>query len=290
MRAWFLAVAFALAAGAAAAQLSPAAQLAAKKPVPAPPPTEADWRTPDPGDVLVIDTNKGRIIFEMNSAAAPQAVARVRELTRKGFYDGRAFFRVIDEFMDQTGDPLDTGTGGSPLPNLPPEFTFRRSSDMPFVSATKSGGLDAGVIGSLPVISQSMDLGLMTADGKVSAYVTFCPGVGGMARAEAPDSANSQFFLMRGGNTALDTKYTAFGRVISGMDVVRAIKLGEPPSPPMDKMTTVRVLADMPPAARPQVRVIDARSAWFKAMIDRTRAEKAVDFFLCDLDLPVQIK
>jgi len=254
------------------------------------PPSDADWRTPDPQNVMVIDTTKGRIIVELDPLSAPQAVARVRALIKQGFYDGRSFFRVIDSFMDQTGDPLDNGTGGSPLPNLPPEFAFRRSSDMPFVPVTKSGGLEAGFIGALPVISQSMDLGLLTADHKVSAYVTFCPGVGGLARADDPASANSQFFLMRGAHDNLDQKYAVWGRVIAGEDVVRAVKTGEPPPPPADKMTKVRLLADMPAAERPQVRAIDTRGSWFKAMIDRVKAEKVVDFSLCDVDLPSQVK
>src|ERR1700679_1713933 len=92
-------------------------------------PTDADWRTPDPQNVLVIDTNKGRIFVELSPVAAPLAVARVRELTRDGVYDGRAFFRVLDNFMDQTGDPLDSGVGQSSLPNIAPEFMFRRGSD-----------------------------------------------------------------------------------------------------------------------------------------------------------------
>jgi peptidylprolyl isomerase len=261
---------------------------------PAPPaaaaPTDADWRTPDPQNVMVIDTTKGRIIVELDPVAAPQAVARVRQLTKQGFYDGRSFFRVIDAFMDQTGDPKDDGTGGSNLPNLPPEFAFRRASDMTFVQVTRSGGLEAGFIGALPVISQSMDLGLLTADHKVAAYVTFCPGVGGLARADDPASANSQFFLMRGAHNNLDQKYAVWGRVIAGEDVVRAIKTGEPPPPPGDKMTRVRLLADMPAAERPQVKVIDVRGPWFKAMIDRLKAEKVVDFSLCDVDLPSQVK
>ncbi|MDB5482806.1 MAG: peptidylprolyl isomerase [Caulobacteraceae bacterium] len=254
------------------------------------PPTDADWRTPDPQNVMVIDTTKGRIIVELDPVSAPQAVARVRALTKQGFYDGRSFFRVVDTFMDQTGDPQENGTGGSTLPNLPPEFAFRRSSDMPFVSVTKAGGLEAGFIGAMPVISQSMDLGLLTADHKVAAYVTFCPGVGGLARADDPASANSQFFLMRAAHDNLDQKYAVWGRVIAGEDVVRAIKTGEPPPPPADKMTKVRLLADMPAAERPPVKVIDARSPWFKAMVDRLKAEKVVDFSLCDVELPSQVK
>jgi peptidylprolyl isomerase len=274
----------------AAADTSTAAALAPKAGAPTIPPTEADWRTPDPQNVLVIDTDKGRIIFELDPLAAPQGVARVRALARQGFYDGRSFFRVIDNFMDQTGDPKDDGTGGSTLPNLPPEFSLRRSSDVAFVPVTKAGGLEAGFIGALPVISQSMDLGLLTADHKVNAYVTFCPGVGGLARADDPGSANSQFFLMRGAHDNLDQKYAAFGRVIAGEDVVRAIKTGEPPPAPADKMTKVRVLADIPVAERPQVRVIDVRGPWFKAMVDRLKVEKVVDFSLCDIDLPSQVK
>jgi len=253
-------------------------------------PAELDWRTPDPENVLVIDTAKGRIFVELAPQIAPLSVARARTLARMGVYDGRAFFRVIDGFMDQTGDPVDNGTGGSSLPNLPAEFTFRRGSDLPFVPTTKAGGLEAGFSGAMPVISQPMDLGLLTADNRVKAYATFCQGIVGMARADAPDSGNSQFYLMRNPNTALDQKYSPWGRVIAGLDVVRAIKVGEPPAPPADTMTKVRVLSDIPVAERPKVRVIDTQGPWFKALIERTRAEKIVDFSLCDIELPSQIK
>jgi peptidylprolyl isomerase len=292
MKSILLALLYAAIAAPAMAAPAPPAPLTTPGPTSSPkpaPPAESDWRAPDPQNVLVIDTSKGRIIVELAPTAAPLGAARVRELARSGFYDGRAFFRVIDNFMDQTGDPKDNGTGGSTLPNLPPEFFFRRSSDMPFAAVSKDGGLESGFIGVMPVISQSMDLAPMTADGKVGAYATFCPGIGGLARAEAPDSANSQFFLMRGANTALDQKYAAWGRVISGLDVVRAIKLGEPPTPPADTVLTVKVLADMPAATRPVVRVIDTKGPWFMAMIERVRAEKAAEFSLCDLDPPSQV-
>src|SRR5688572_22411148 len=65
-------------------------------------PTAADWRTPKAEDVLVIDTNKGRIIVELVPEIAPQFTARIRELALAHFYDGLTFFRVIDDFMSQT--------------------------------------------------------------------------------------------------------------------------------------------------------------------------------------------
>jgi len=253
-------------------------------------PTEADWRTPDPQNVLVIDTSKGRIFVELTPQVAPATVARVRDLARSGFYDGRAFFRVIDDFMDQTGDPQDNGKGGSTQPDVPAEFTFRRDASMPVVAVTKTNGLEAGFIDGLPVLSQSMDLAVLIADHKVKAWGTFCPGVLGMARADAPDSGNSQFFLMRDSHTSLDQNYTPFGRAIGGLDVIRAIKTGEPPIPPMDTMTKVRVLADIPAAQRPSVRVIDPAGAWFRAMVERVRVQKVIDFSICDLDVPSQVK
>ncbi|WP_297695291.1 peptidylprolyl isomerase [Phenylobacterium sp.] len=284
----------ALIAAAAAAGLATAV-MAAPKPRPAAPlanpaaPGPADWRTPDPNDVLLIDTNKGRIIVEMIPEVAPQTVARVRELAHEHFYDGLRFFRVIDDFMAQTGDPQNNGTGGSDKPNVPGEFTFRRGPETPFALAADQTVAEVGFIKSLPVTSQSMSLAPMTKDQKVSAWALYCPGVAGMARDENPDSNNSQFFLMRQSHHNLEKRYTAFGRVIAGEDVVRAIKTGEPVEPPQDRMERVRLLADLPPAEQPKIRVIDPKSAWFKAQV--ARAEKASpNDFMCELDMPAEVK
>ncbi|RZJ44048.1 MAG: peptidylprolyl isomerase, partial [Brevundimonas sp.] len=85
----------------------------------------ADWRTVAPENLLVIETAKGRILVELSPQAAPQHVARIRTLAARGFYDGLKFHRVIANFMAQTGDPLGTGLGGSDLPDVPGEFSFR---------------------------------------------------------------------------------------------------------------------------------------------------------------------
>ncbi|CAN7390669.1 peptidylprolyl isomerase [Phenylobacterium sp. LjRoot164] len=263
---------------------------AAKPPAAAPAPSAADWRTPNPDDLLVIDTNKGRIIVEMLPEAAPAHVQRVKELTRAGFYDGRSFFRVIDEFMAQTGDPEDRGTGGSDKPDLTQEFLFRLGPDAGFVQAADQNVAQVGFIKSLPVKSQSPMLMAMTADGKISAWPLYCPGVAAMARGQGEDSANSQFFLMRQTYPSLERRYTGWGRVVSGLDVVRAIKVGEPVAPPQDKMDKVRILADIPASERPKVRVIDPNSAWFKAEIESVRARMGENFSVCEIKVPSEVK
>ena len=254
------------------------------------PPTASEWRTPAPETVVVIDTNKGRIVVELIPEVAPGHVARFQELTREGVYDGRTFFRVIDRFMAQTGDPDDTGEGGTKKPNLKGEFTFRRDATTPFAAAAAPAGTEVGFLKSLPVVSQAWSWAEVTSDKKVAAWGTYCPGVVGQARDEDVNSGNSQFFLMRQPYPSLDKRYTAYGRVLTGLDVVRAIKTGEPVAKPQDQMIKVRLLSDIPPAERPTVRVVDTASAWFKAEVARKRAARGADFSVCDVDLAVDVR
>jgi len=80
-------------------------------------------QTPDPENTLLMQLKDGTVTIKLRPDLAPNHVARLKELTRKGFYDGVVFHRVIDGFMAQTGDPTGTGTGGSDLPDLKAEFT-----------------------------------------------------------------------------------------------------------------------------------------------------------------------
>lgn len=154
-------------------------------PLPAivPPPAVAA----DPANRLSLElSNGGTVVILLRPDLAPNHVARIRELVRRGFYDGLIFHRVQPDFMAQGGDPTGTGEGGSELPDLKAEF-----SNVPFLR-----------------------------------------GMVGAARTDAPDTANSQFFIMFVTNNNLDGNYTVFGRVISGMDAVDRIEPGEPPVNP----------------------------------------------------------
>jgi peptidylprolyl isomerase len=274
------------------------AEAAKKKPAPAPAPaaepapltpTDADWRPIDAGNTLVIETGKGVIYVELSPAAAPKAVAQVEKLARAHFYDGLTFFRVIDEFMAQTGDPKNDGTGQSQEPSLPPEFTFRLSPSLGYSAVDWPQGAEGGFVGAFPVMSQPSAMASLTTDGKVDAYGLFCSGVAGIARAEALDSGNSQFFLMRGDRQNLNKNYTPFGRVVVGESVVRALKAGEPVPDPRDVMTKVYVLGDVPAAQRPKIRVVDTKSAYFRALAKRTSDQMGERFTPCDVEVAGQI-
>ncbi len=251
-----------------------------------------DWRSVAPDNLLIIDTNKGRILVEMTPEAAPGHVARLRLLAKAGFYDGIPWHRVIDGFMAQTGDPLGTGEGQSWYPDLKAEFTFRRDAQTPFAPVAAPAGALIGFMQSLPVQTQPDAVMATTADRKVHAWGLYCPGVAGMARDDAPDSANSQFFLMRQPYPALEKRYTIWGRVVSGLDVVRALKFSPNPDGIVtdpDRMTRVRVAGDLAQGERPSVRVLSTDSARFRTLVERTRAARGADFSACDIDLPVAV-
>lgn len=147
-------------------------------------------------NTLILELKDGPVMIELRPDLAPDHVARIKELTRDGFYDGLVFHRVIPGFMAQTGDPTGTGTGGSGQ-NIIAEF-----SDEPFKRGTV-----------------------------------------GMARAQDPDSADSQFFINFAPTPSLNGKYTVIGQVVSGMEYVDNITPGEPPSNP-DKIIQMQVAAD----------------------------------------------
>ena len=286
-----LAAAAVLAGGdAALAQAARRPAIPADPPKP-PPPGANDWRTVDPENMLVIETSKGRVVVELAPQVAPLHVERIKLLARQKFYDGLEFFRVIDGFMDQTGDPKNDGTGQSDLPDIKGEFFFKRDPANPdFVSIGTVIQNEAGFIGSMPVFSQLAMMAPLMADGKINAWGAFCPGIVGAARSGDPDSANSQFFLMRDHYPALEKTYTAYGRALVGIDVIRAIKVGEPVAPPRDTLVTVRVAADLPEAERPKIRVVDTKSAWFKARAHETFVDRGLVFTPCAVDLPVEVR
>jgi peptidylprolyl isomerase len=257
-------------------------------------PDPVKWRQLDPENTLYIASSQGPIVIEMYPEVAPRHVARIKELTREGFYDGLIFHRVIDNFMAQTGDPAGDSTGASAKPDLPQEFQFKRGGEMPFVPASRQGGTWQGFYKTLAIETYPDAQMQMTADNKVRAWALHCPGVASMARSgivngvDQVNSANSQFFLMRAPYPSLDRSYTVWGRVVFGLDAVMKIAVGAPPPNP-DRMQTVRVLADMPDGERAPLYVLRTDSAEFQELVDDTRRKSGADFSICDVQIPARI-
>lgn len=251
---------------------------------------DSAWRTVDPDNLLLIDTAYGQIGVEMYPEIAPAHVTQVKALARSGFYDNVPFHRVIDGFMNQTGDGSNgDGTGDSDLPNIPAEFTFRRGNDIPVTLVTTRGvdnqRYSVGFYKSLPVATQPISQAILSKDGKVGAFGLHCKGVTSMARTDDPTSANSQFFLMRDKADHLDTAYSIWGATVLGQEHLQKFRvgtIGEDGFVP-DQMNSVRVASDLPEDERPVVEVLDSESDAFSAWVSQQSYED-----ICEIEVPTR--
>jgi peptidyl-prolyl cis-trans isomerase B (cyclophilin B) len=144
-------------------------------------------------NIMILKLKDGDVKIELFPDVAPNHVKRIKELADNGKYNNVVFHRVIDGFMAQTGD-VKFGNSESK------EFDLRRAG---------MGGSD------FPDLKQEFN-SLPHDRGTLS-----------MARAQDPDSANSQFFICFQPAPFLDRQYTVFGKVIEGMDFVDKIKRGD---------------------------------------------------------------
>jgi peptidylprolyl isomerase len=243
---------------------------------------EPDWRALDPANTLVIETTKGRIVVEMRPEFAPQAVARVTRLAREGVYDGLLFHRVIEGFVDQTGNPNNEDGGTSAYPDLPAEFSFRLADEArPLIVTRRSDGVE-GFLGASPFAGVSAAEQALGRDHRLRGWGAYCAGTVGMGRQAGVDTANSEIFFMRAPARRLDHDYAVWGQVAQGLDVVRAINVGEPPKAP-DRMLKVRLAADLPPAERPKIQVENPNGPEFRARLSKIKARKGRAFTVCDV-------
>ncbi|MBN8246240.1 MAG: peptidylprolyl isomerase [Verrucomicrobia bacterium] len=143
--------------------------------------------TPQPdSEIAIIKTGHGELVVEFWPEVAPKTVENFKNLARKGFYDGTAFHRIVRGFMIQGGDPL--------------------TKDHSMESRWGTGGPGHHIRAEFSSRPHKR-------------------GVISMARSSDPDSAGSQFFICLADANFLDGKYTAFGTLLRGDDVLG--RLGE---------------------------------------------------------------
>ncbi|HEY4484476.1 MAG TPA: peptidylprolyl isomerase [Candidatus Paceibacterota bacterium] len=162
--------------------------------------------------LATMETSKGKIELELYPKVAPKTVLNFITLSQKGFYDGTKFHRVVDGFVIQGGDPLSrtddpaVGTGG-------PGYAFEDEIN------PKSLNVPDAVIKQLEAAGYKYDYSLKSLPNSTGAI--------SMANA-GPNTNGSQFFVItQEDQPSLNGKHTVFGKVVKGMDVVRAIKQGD---------------------------------------------------------------
>ena len=172
----------------------PAGAQTAKPAAPtAKPGTQTGKTSPGAGPVVVIDTSKGVIEFETYPNEAPKTVAHILGLVKRGFYNGQRVHRVASNFVVQFGDP---------------QTRDMTKKDMWGRGAGAGSGKPVGV--AEPHKNRGHKLGSVA-----------------MAHAGNPAQADSQMYITLRATPELDGKYTVFGQVISGMDVVQKIAVGD---------------------------------------------------------------
>ena len=161
-------------------------------------------------NLMVLKLSYGDVEIELYPEKAPNHVQRFKQLSEEGKYDGVVFHRVIEGFMAQTGD-VKFGNTSSPDFNL--ALAGTGGSELPNLKAEFSD-------------------------------IAHTRGILSAARSADPNSANSQFFICFDSAPHLDRQYSAFGKVIKGMEFIDKIKKGDPNSgavPKPDKIISLRV-------------------------------------------------
>ena len=158
-------------------------------------------------DIIHMTLKDGVVVLETRPDLAPKHVAQIKELINQGKYDGVIFHRVIEGFMAQTGD-----------------VEFGNSSNENYdISRAGTGGSDLADI-------QAEFSNENHGRGSVS-----------MARAQNPNSANSQFFICFNDCSFLDGQYSIWAQVTDGMEFIDNITKGEPPEDP-DKIIKMEII------------------------------------------------
>jgi len=236
------------------------------------------WRQIDPDNLVFLELAEGQVVIELNPAFAPKTVKQFRRLVQERFYDGLAFYRVIDGFVAQGGDGSDLGEL-SEVPLIDAEFERAWSDEFPYVPvqnpdlfAPETGFIDGFAVARSP------------AEDRV--WLTHCPGTVAMARNDDAGSSRTDFYIVIGqAPRYLDRNMNVFGRVIHGMDAVQRLQRG----PANDngiirddrvasRIRGIRLGSDIPDKERQSAYVLDTNSRGFADLL-RDRRERKQRFF-----------
>ena len=265
--------------------------------------TPAEWRKPDPQNLMVMELPTGRVVIELAQDFSPLHAANIRTLVRQHYFDGLAIVRVQDNFVTQWGDPNDDEKGdksklrslGKASKTLAPEFT-RAIDPKHSWTSLPDGDVYAPQVG----FSGGFPVGRDPASGKE--WPAHCYGMVGVARDVDPRSGSgSSLYAVIGSARRLDHNLAIAGRVLEGMPLLSSLPRGGNAMGFYDKpaqrlaITSVRIAADMPNNDGVNIEVLRTSSPTFAAIINAKRnghnafyPEPVGKVGLCSIEVPTR--
>lgn len=251
-----------------------------------------DWRALDPESMLVFELERGRVVVALSEQLAPNHVKQVKTLARENFYDGLSFYRVIDGFVAQGGDPFSEREINSAAESMTAEFEQPLTAAMGFTPIKDADGYAAkvGFIDSEPV---GVD-----AEGK-SVWRLHCTGAFAFGRDDDIHSASTEFYFPLQPQRYLDRNLTVFGQVIDGMEHLQRLRRVSPPETKEadlgETILSVRVAADIPESERPSFEIMRSDTATFADYVASRRNRPGAWFYyrpdhvdICAISIPVR--
>ncbi len=241
------------------------------------------WRKLELDEMVLLTLPHGKVVIELAPQFAPKHVAQFTRLTKKGFYNGTKFYRVIDGFVAQAG-PEDGSAKDKSVPLLAMEAELQVDKAWSFTPVQKHD-LFAAQTG----FKDSFAIALQAQEERAprKAWLTHCPGTIAMARNNEADSATSHFYFVIGqAPRYLDGIMTIFGRVVYGMQHIQAIQRTEVVSgddviAPRDftQIISMQLMSDVAKAEQIHLEIENTASAAFSQRLAKRRNRNNAFFF-----------
>jgi peptidylprolyl isomerase len=241
------------------------------------------WRKVEPSNSVLLTLPHGKVVIELAPQFAPKHAKQFIDLTKKGFYDGTKFYRVIDGFVAQAG-PEDGSVKDKSVPLLAMEAELQVNKNWSFTPVQKQD-LFATQTGFKDSFAIALQVKEESDYNKV--WLTHCPGTLAMARDNQADSASSHFYFVIGqAPRYLDGIMTIFGRVIYGMQHIQAtqrteVVAGDDAIAPSDftKIMSMQLMSDVAKKNQIHLEVENTDSAAFLERLSKRRNRDNVFFY-----------
>lgn len=264
--------------------------------------TAADWRVPDPENVLYLELPSGRVVLELAPQFAPRHADNIRKLVREGYFDGLSVLRAQDNYVVQWGDAAaEAGDAAKARPIKTAKSALAAEFDRPAQGLPFTALPDGDVYAPQAGFSAGFHAARDPASGR--AWLAHCYGALGVSRDNTADSGSGAGLYVVIGHSPrhLDRNITLAGRVLLGIERLSTLPRGSGPLGFYEKpeqyvpIVAMKLAADLPAAERTGLEVFRTDTPAFARLIEARRHRREPWFLdpvghveLCNVPIPVR--